>query len=55
MDRVWLIELQLTSFNLHWFEFTYIELEKDCQTSLEAYPVWCIHECGGSGGCSGGS
>jgi hypothetical protein len=25
------------------------------QTSAEACVVWCIHECGGSGGCSGGS
>jgi hypothetical protein len=38
-----------------WFEFTYIELEQVCQTLAEACPVWCIHECGDGGGCSGGS
>jgi hypothetical protein len=25
------------------------------QTLAKACPVWCIHECGGSGGASGGS
>jgi hypothetical protein len=25
------------------------------QISGEACPVWCIHDCGGSGGYSGGS
>jgi hypothetical protein len=25
------------------------------QTSAEAYPVWCIHDCGGAGGASGRS
>jgi hypothetical protein len=25
------------------------------QTSAEACPVWCIHECDGSSNCSGGS
>jgi hypothetical protein len=25
------------------------------QTSAEACPIWCIHDCGGSGGCRGGS
>jgi hypothetical protein len=39
--------------NLQWFELTYIELEQVRQTSVEAYLVWCIHECGGSGGCTG--
>jgi hypothetical protein len=24
------------------------------QTSAEACPIWCIHDCGGSGGASGG-
>jgi hypothetical protein len=49
MDHVWHVELQLTSINQHCFKYTYILLEKVHQTLVEAYPLWCIHECGGSG------